>query len=131
MRGACVEIKILRRVRAESSRRPPRHRRDACSPDALVDFHTERCNFSRSKRMPLCASTYLAAMTRRAIFGSLGTPPAAMVATSSAGFSAPRSAPAWKLRQISQLFAALVAVQMTSKSRGVKNSNASGDTRLR
>ena len=27
----CVEIKILRRVRAESSRRPPRHRRDACS----------------------------------------------------------------------------------------------------
>ena len=29
--GACVEIKILRRVRAESSRRPPRHRHDACS----------------------------------------------------------------------------------------------------
>ena len=28
--GDCVEIKILRRVRAESSRRPPRHRRDAC-----------------------------------------------------------------------------------------------------
>ena len=28
---ACVEIKVLRRVRAESSRRPPRHRRDACS----------------------------------------------------------------------------------------------------
>ena len=28
---ACVEIKILRRVRAESSRRPPRHRCDACS----------------------------------------------------------------------------------------------------
>ena len=28
---ACVEIKISRRVRAESSRRPPRHRRDACS----------------------------------------------------------------------------------------------------
>ena len=27
----CVEIKILRRGRAESSRRPPRHRRDACS----------------------------------------------------------------------------------------------------
>ena len=27
----CVEIKILRRVRAESSRRPSRHRRDACS----------------------------------------------------------------------------------------------------
>ena len=29
--SACVEIKILRRVRAESSRRPSRHRRDACS----------------------------------------------------------------------------------------------------
>ena len=29
--SCCVEIKILRRVRAESSRRPPRHRRDACS----------------------------------------------------------------------------------------------------
>ena len=28
---ACVEIKLLRRVRAESSRRSPRHRRDACS----------------------------------------------------------------------------------------------------
>ena len=28
---ACVEIKILRRVRADSSRRPPRHRRDVCS----------------------------------------------------------------------------------------------------
>ena len=28
--SACVEIKILRRVRAESSRRSPRHRRDAC-----------------------------------------------------------------------------------------------------
>ena len=27
----CVEIKILRRVRAESSRRPPRHRRATCS----------------------------------------------------------------------------------------------------
>ena len=27
----CVEIKIFRRVRAESSRRPPRHRRDARS----------------------------------------------------------------------------------------------------
>ena len=56
----CVEIKILRRVCAESSRRPPRRRRDACSmawrcrfftarpsqdgraPDALVDLHTGR-----------------------------------------------------------------------------------------
>ena len=27
----CVEIKILRRVRPESPRRPPRHRCDACS----------------------------------------------------------------------------------------------------
>ena len=27
----CVEIKILRRVRAESSRRPPRHRRKVCT----------------------------------------------------------------------------------------------------
>ena len=27
----CAGIKIVRRVRAESSRRPPRHRRDACS----------------------------------------------------------------------------------------------------
>ena len=27
----CVEIKILRRIRAESSHRPPRHRRGACS----------------------------------------------------------------------------------------------------
>ena len=29
--AACVEIKILRRGRAESSRRPSRHRRDTCS----------------------------------------------------------------------------------------------------
>ena len=29
--ATCVEINILRRVRADSSRRPPRHRRDACS----------------------------------------------------------------------------------------------------
>ena len=29
--SSCVKIKILRRVRAESSCRPPRHRRDACS----------------------------------------------------------------------------------------------------
>ena len=29
--NSCVEIKIFRRVRPESSRRPPRHRRDACS----------------------------------------------------------------------------------------------------
>ena len=40
----CVEIKILRRVRAESSRRPPRHRlldgAASSPPNALVDFHT-------------------------------------------------------------------------------------------
>jgi len=30
-RPVSLEIKILRRVRAESSRRPLRHRRDACS----------------------------------------------------------------------------------------------------
>ena len=56
--AVCVEIKVLRRVRAESSRLPPRHRRDACSmawrcrfltarrnraPDALVDFHKGTC----------------------------------------------------------------------------------------
>ena len=29
--ATCVEIKILRHVRAESSHHPPRHRRDACS----------------------------------------------------------------------------------------------------
>ena len=48
--GGCVEIKILRRVRAESSRRPPRHRRAACSMTwrcrfliaRRVDFHTGR-----------------------------------------------------------------------------------------
>ena len=39
----CVEIKILRRVRAESSRRPPRHRRDACSM-------AWRCRFLAARR---------------------------------------------------------------------------------
>ena len=38
----CVEIKILRRVRAESSRRPPRHRRDACSMAWRCKFLTAR-----------------------------------------------------------------------------------------
>ena len=38
----CVEIKILRRVRAESSRRPPRHRRDACSIAWWCSFLTAR-----------------------------------------------------------------------------------------
>ncbi len=40
MAGACVEIKILRRV--ESSRRPPRHRRDACSIAWWCSFLTAR-----------------------------------------------------------------------------------------
>ena len=38
----CAEIKILRRVRAESSRRPPRHRRDACSMAWRCRFLTAR-----------------------------------------------------------------------------------------
>ena len=38
----CVEIKILRRFRAESSRRPPRHRRDACSIAWRCRFLTAR-----------------------------------------------------------------------------------------
>ena len=41
--AACVEIKILRRVRAESSRRPPRHRWDACSM-------AWRCRFLAARR---------------------------------------------------------------------------------
>jgi len=40
--GCCVEIKILRRVRAESSRRHPRHRRDACSMAWRCRFLTAR-----------------------------------------------------------------------------------------
>ena len=40
--AGCVEIKILRRVRAESSRRPPRHRRDACSTAWRCEFLTAR-----------------------------------------------------------------------------------------
>ena len=38
----CVEIKILRRVRAEPSRRPPRHRRDASSIAWRCRFLTDR-----------------------------------------------------------------------------------------
>jgi len=38
----CVEIKILRRGRAESSRRPRRHRRDACSTAWRCRFLTAR-----------------------------------------------------------------------------------------
>ena len=38
----CVEIKILRRVRAESSRRPSRHGRDACSIAWRCRFLTAR-----------------------------------------------------------------------------------------
>ena len=40
---ACAEIKILRRVRDEPSRRPPRHRRDACSM-------SWRCRFLAARR---------------------------------------------------------------------------------
>ena len=40
--NTCVEIKILRRVRAESSQRPPRHRRDACSMAWRCQFLTAR-----------------------------------------------------------------------------------------
>ena len=39
---ACVEIKILRRVRPESARRPPRHRCDACSMAWRCRFLTVR-----------------------------------------------------------------------------------------
>ena len=38
----CVEIKILRRVRPESPRRPPRHRHDACSTAWRCRFLTAR-----------------------------------------------------------------------------------------
>ena len=41
--AGCVEIKILRRVRADSSRRPPRHRRDACSMAWRCRFLAARC----------------------------------------------------------------------------------------
>ena len=47
---ACVEIKILRRVRAESSRRPPRRRRDACSM-------AWRCRFLAARRARTAASS--------------------------------------------------------------------------
>ena len=42
MVDSCAEIKILRRVRAESPRRPPRHRRDACSMAWRCRFLTTR-----------------------------------------------------------------------------------------
>jgi hypothetical protein len=38
----CVKIKSSRRLRAESSRRPPRHRRDACSMAWRYRFLTAR-----------------------------------------------------------------------------------------
>ena len=41
---SCVEIKILRSVRAEPSRRPPRYRRDACSMAWRCRFLTARRN---------------------------------------------------------------------------------------
>ena len=40
--SSSVEIKILRRVRAEASRRPPRHRRAACSMAWRCRFLTAR-----------------------------------------------------------------------------------------
>ena len=40
--GACVEIRILRRVRPESPRRPPRYRHDACSMAWRCRFLTAR-----------------------------------------------------------------------------------------
>jgi hypothetical protein len=46
--ATCVEIKILRRVRAESSRRPPRHRRDACSMAWRCRFLTARPSTRRT-----------------------------------------------------------------------------------
>ena len=46
----CVEIKMLRRVRAESSRRPPRHRRDAGSM-------AWRCRFLQLERARTAASS--------------------------------------------------------------------------
>ena len=46
----CVKIKILRRVRAESSRRPPRHRRDAGSM-------AWRCRFLQLERARTAASS--------------------------------------------------------------------------
>ena len=45
----CVAIKILRRVRAESSRHPPRHRRDACSTAWRCGSYTTR--FSHQDRV--------------------------------------------------------------------------------
>ena len=45
-----VEIKIFRRLRAESSRRPPRHRRDACSM-------AWRCRFLAARPSQAAASS--------------------------------------------------------------------------
>ena len=47
--NGCVEIKILRRVRAKSSRRPPRHRRDACSMAWRCRFLTARTEPARQR----------------------------------------------------------------------------------
>ena len=46
---ACAEIKILRRVRDEPSRRPPRHRRDACSMVWRCRFLTARWRQQRPR----------------------------------------------------------------------------------
>ena len=50
----CVEIKCLRRVRAESSRRPPRHRRDACSMAWRCRFLTARPSQPRNDLVKNC-----------------------------------------------------------------------------
>jgi len=70
--GAAVPVwnSNLRRVRPGSPRRPPRHRRDACStaPDALVDFHTARYvsrRKSSSSASVVRPSSFTSALPRR------------------------------------------------------------------
>ena len=78
----CVEIKVLRRVRAESSCRPPRHRRDA-SAMALVDFHTapdlsdQLCAVLPARALVSWNSTPTYARFERCTTTSAGSPPGA------------------------------------------------------
>ena len=58
---SCAEIKILRRVRAESPRRPPRHRRDAC-------WMAWRCRFLTARTEP-ARQRHRREMTSRRIIG--------------------------------------------------------------